>query len=98
MVSSPLFSSTLPSTIHWSSAAWGKKTRFSIRLPLARARGYHAAGMVLETVARIVELAGAPRHAAAASGLRAAFEARTGAFAPDDAWFEERIRAFWCDA
>jgi hypothetical protein len=54
--------------------------------------------MVLETVARIVELAGAPRHATTASGLRAAFEARTGAFAPDDAWFEERIRAFWCDA
>ncbi len=54
--------------------------------------------MVLETVARIVELAGAPRHAATAAGLRAAFEARTGAFAPDDAWFEERIRAFWCDA
>ncbi len=65
---------------------------------LAVARGYHAAGMVLETVARIVELAGAPRHAATASALRAAFAARTGAFAPDDAWFEERIRAFWCDA
>jgi len=54
--------------------------------------------MVLETVARIVELAGAPRHAATVASLRAAFEARTGAFAPDDAWFEERIRAFWCDA
>jgi hypothetical protein len=54
--------------------------------------------MVLETVARIVELAGTPRHATTVSGLRAAFEARTGGFAPDDAWFEERIRAFWCDA
>jgi hypothetical protein len=52
---------------------------------------------VLETVARIVELAGAPRHAATVTGLRTAFEARTGAFIPEDPWFEERIRAFWCD-
>jgi hypothetical protein len=54
--------------------------------------------MVLETVARIVELAGTPPHAKEVADQRAAFEARTGAFAPDDAWFEERIRAFWCDA
>jgi len=53
---------------------------------------------VLETVARIVELAGAPPHAAEVASLRAAFEARTGAFVPDDPWFEERIRAFWGDA
>lgn len=53
---------------------------------------------VLEAVARIVELGGAPRHAAVVAGLRASFEARTGAFVPDDPWFEERIRAFWCDA
>ena len=52
---------------------------------------------MLETVARIVELAGAPRHAATVTGLRTAFEARTGAFIPEDPWFEERIRAFWCD-
>src|ERR1700689_3113441 len=31
MVSTPPLSSTVPSTIHWSSAAWGKKTRFSMR-------------------------------------------------------------------
>ena len=30
--------------------------------------------------------------------MRAAFEARTGAFSPEDAWFEERSRAFWLDA
>jgi hypothetical protein len=53
---------------------------------------------VLETVARIVELAGGPPHAAKVGDLRSAFEARTGAFVPEDPWFEERIRAFWCDA
>ncbi len=53
---------------------------------------------VLETVARIVELAGAPRHAGTVAGLRASFEARTGGFVAEDPWFEERIRAFWCDA
>jgi len=30
--------------------------------------------------------------------MRAAFEARTGAFSPEDPWFEERSRAFWSDA
>jgi len=30
--------------------------------------------------------------------MRVAFETRTGAFAPDDPWFEERSRAFWVDA
>jgi hypothetical protein len=30
--------------------------------------------------------------------MRADFEARTGAFVPEDPWFEERSRAFWCDA
>ncbi len=29
---------------------------------------------------------------------RRLLEARTGAFEPEDAWFEERSRAFWCDA
>ena len=53
---------------------------------------------VIEAVARIVELGGEPRRAEAVAVLRAAFEARTGAFVPDDAWFEERSRAFWCDA
>jgi len=53
---------------------------------------------VLETAARIVELGGAPGRAARVAQMRAAFEARTGAFSPDDPWFEERSRAFWCDA
>jgi hypothetical protein len=53
---------------------------------------------VLETVARIVELGGAPARAARVAEMRARFEGRTGAFAPEDAWFEERSRAFWCDA
>jgi hypothetical protein len=53
---------------------------------------------VLEAVARIVELGGAPGQAAHVVALRADFERRTGTFAPEDAWFEERSRAFWLDA
>ncbi|HZU82295.1 MAG TPA: hypothetical protein VE987_05240 [Polyangiaceae bacterium] len=53
---------------------------------------------VLETVARIVQLGGAPERAGRVAQLRARFEAATGAFAPDDGWFEARSRAFWCDA
>jgi hypothetical protein len=53
---------------------------------------------VLETVARIVQLGGAPQRAPRVAAMRASFEARTGAFAPEDEWFEERSRAFWCDA
>jgi hypothetical protein len=30
--------------------------------------------------------------------MRQSFEERTGAFGPDDAWFETRSRAFWDDA
>ena len=37
-------------------------------------------------------------HATKLAALRAAFEARTGAFTPEDAWFEARSRAFWDDA
>jgi hypothetical protein len=53
---------------------------------------------VLETVLRIVQLGGGPEHAARVAEMRARFEARTGAFKPEDPWFEERSRAFWCDA
>jgi hypothetical protein len=55
---------------------------------------------VLEAAARIIQLGGAPHagRVARASAMRAAFEAKTGAFSPDDPWFEERSRAFWCDA
>jgi hypothetical protein len=53
---------------------------------------------VLEAVARIVQLGGANDRAARVAEMRARFEERTGAFAPEDPWFEERSRAFWCDA
>jgi hypothetical protein len=53
---------------------------------------------VLETIARIVQLGGGASHAARVAAMRARFEARTGAFRPEDPWFEERSRAFWCDA
>ena len=52
----------------------------------------------LEVVTKIVQLGGEPRRASAVAAMRSAFEARTGAFVPDDPWFEERSRAFWCDA
>ncbi|HLK40995.1 MAG TPA: hypothetical protein VKU41_29795 [Polyangiaceae bacterium] len=53
---------------------------------------------VLETAARIVELGGDRNRTELVREMRARFEARTGAFSPDDPWFEERSRAFWCDA
>jgi hypothetical protein len=53
---------------------------------------------VLETVLRILQLGGRPPQQARVAEMRARFEARTGAFKPEDPWFEERSRAFWCDA
>src|SRR5579859_1220882 len=53
---------------------------------------------VLDTVVRIEQLGGQGLFAADVARLRAAFEARTGAFVAEDPWFEERSRAFWCDA
>jgi hypothetical protein len=53
---------------------------------------------VLETAAHVVELGGGAGLAPRVAEMRAAFEARTGAFVPEDPWFEERSRAFWCDA
>lgn len=44
---------------------------------------------------------GAPPHvrlAEEAKRMREVFQKRTGAFMPDDAWFEARSRAFWDDA
>src|SRR5579872_2396269 len=55
-------------------------------------------GDVFEAVTRIEQLGGEPVRATRVAALRAAFEARTGAFVPEDPWFEERSRAFWCDA
>ena len=37
-------------------------------------------------------------RAAHVAEMRAAFERRTGEFAPEDPWFEARSRAFWDDA
>lgn len=42
--------------------------------------------------------AGAPVHADRVLAMRRRFEERTGAFGPDDPWFEARSRAFWDDA
>ena len=42
--------------------------------------------------------AATPGRAARVAAMRAAFEERTGAFVPEDAWFEARSRAFWDDA
>jgi hypothetical protein len=53
---------------------------------------------VLEAAARIVQLGGEAPRAARVASMRASYEARTGAFAPEDPWFEERSRSFWCDA
>jgi hypothetical protein len=53
---------------------------------------------LLETIARIVQLGGAPARAARVAALRASWEERTGAFSPEDPWFEERSRGFWDDA
>ncbi|MGH7298172.1 MAG: hypothetical protein ACRELB_24745, partial [Polyangiaceae bacterium] len=66
----------------------------------AREKGYTSPGRmrVLEAAGRIVQLGGAPERAARVAEMRARFEAKTGAFVPDDAWFEARSRAFWCDA
>jgi hypothetical protein len=53
---------------------------------------------LLDTVARIVQLGGAPARAERVAVLRASWEERTGAFSPEDPWFEERSRGFWDDA
>ena len=46
----------------------------------------------------VLALGASARHADRVAEMRARFEARTGAFRPDDAWFEARSRAFWDDA
>jgi hypothetical protein len=52
---------------------------------------------LFETIARIEQLGGAPERAPRVAELRRVFESLTGAFVPEDPWFEERSRAFWCD-
>jgi hypothetical protein len=46
---------------------------------------------------RLVATVGAAIPSAEMARLHAAFEQRTGAFGPDDPWFESRSRAFWDD-
>jgi len=62
---------------------------------------------ILAAYDSIVALASEPARRASAPELdlagetqrmRTAFERRTGAFGPEDAWFESRSRAFWDDA
>jgi hypothetical protein len=43
---------------------------------------------VLETAAHIVELGAGAELAAHVAKMRADFETRTGAFVPEDPWFE----------
>jgi hypothetical protein len=52
----------------------------------------------LEAHSAIVSLLGGEPFAARVAAARAGFQARTGAFGPEDAWFEARSRAFWDDA
>jgi hypothetical protein len=49
----------------------------------------------LDAHGSIVAVLGKEAHAARALEARRAFEARTGAFGAEDAWFEARSRAFW---
>lgn len=46
----------------------------------------------------IVELGAHPELRDEASRMRQVWAARTGAFGPEDPWFEPRVRAFWDDA
>ncbi len=53
---------------------------------------------LFEAYDAILALGARPGSAARVAEMRAAFEARTGEFAPEDPWFEARSRAFWDDA
>ncbi len=53
---------------------------------------------LFEAYDAILARGAAPAQAARVAAMRAAFEERTGGFAPEDPWFESRSRAFWDDA
>jgi hypothetical protein len=53
--------------------------------------------MILAAFEALVAQGASPAFASRVASMRSAFEARTGAFTPDDAWFEVRSRAFWDD-
>jgi hypothetical protein len=52
----------------------------------------------IEVYEGVVALAGDARHAERVAEMRRVFVERTGAFGPDDRWFEARSRAFLDDA
>jgi hypothetical protein len=52
----------------------------------------------LDAYEAVVALGGEPPFAERVAEMRRSFEKRTGAFGPNDAWFEARSRAFWDDA
>lgn len=60
--------------------------------------GYHEACRFLAAVDAMVGALGHEDSRALREDARAAFEARTGAFRPEDPWFEARSRAFIDDA
>lgn len=51
-----------------------------------------------EAIDVILVHAGEAKHGARVRALRADFEKRTGAFTPEDPWFDARSAAFWDDA
>ena len=53
---------------------------------------------LLEAYEAIVAQGASPLFAPKVAAMHQAFEARTGAFTPEDPWFEARSRAFWDDA
>jgi hypothetical protein len=52
----------------------------------------------LDAYEAVVALGADARFTVRLAEMRQEFEKRTGAFGPDDAWFEARSRAFWDDA
>jgi hypothetical protein len=52
----------------------------------------------LEAYAALLAELGRQEHAQAVARARAEFQSRTGAFGPEDPWFEARSGAFWDDA
>jgi len=77
----------------------GSKDTTATASASARVLGAYEAVVALATSAAGAR-ASAPELdlAAEARRMRAAFERRTGAFGPEDPWFETRSRAFWDDA
>jgi hypothetical protein len=53
---------------------------------------------LFEAYDAILALGAGSARAPRVASMRATFEERTGAFAPEDPWFEARSRAFWDDA